>query len=52
MAKISRAALAMGLGMLGIAGLVSVSYGQGDGAVRKTSAQAPTAERPPSTGTV
>lgn len=47
MAKTSRAALAMGLGMLGIAGLVGVSYGQqGDGAVRKTAGNtAPTAER-------
>ena len=33
----SRAALAMGFGVLGLAGLVGVSYGQGDGAVRKTS---------------
>lgn len=45
MAKTSRAALAMGLGVLGIAGLVGVAYGQqGDGAVRKTSSnQAPVA---------
>ena len=41
MAISSRAGWALGLGMLGVAGLVSVSRGQGDGAVQKTSGTAP-----------
>ncbi|MDB5349894.1 MAG: hypothetical protein JWN86_1141 [Planctomycetota bacterium] len=40
MAISSRAGWAMGLGILGVAALVSVSHGQGDGAVQKTAGKA------------
>lgn len=40
MAITSRAGWALGLGVLGVAGLVGVSYGQGDGEVRKAATNA------------